>query len=503
MNLRHKKNIIFLTTLAIAFILPFLLKNTLNIKKRSIQDVMNSKIIAENSIYRLMSNIRSRDSFFIKKNILDDLKYSERIDNAKVSLEIKKKTEFAPFFNQGYFFSDETGGMLKINSKVGGTSLEIIIPFSFYRYTSPFSGYFSLFIKNTPSENKLNSVLNNALGDSLNNVIPTRIFSSDSLVFLGNRKRIILNLANGSGKYGEGFILPDQTFKDGILKYYFGSSAGIKSHNAFENYKFSKKEYYSSIFHLSGNILKPSNPRLIGDIFKGYFYIGALSEKKEDVENALILPYANMPAGLPKKIIDDYSSYMSKYQISKYNNNTTEEKEFDFKNKFDRGRHLQIDNLNETAFFSERITVRKKDLSSYIQSNGFNNILDLKKEILFLDSDITYIPFINIVKNGGVIMATNDIYIDTIKNPLEKPLTLISLNGKILIGGEVHASLITMSPNGGIEGTYKRKKTIEGNLICSNFNSDSFKTGLDIFYTPIYSKPYYNFKLIPRLRAAY
>ncbi|MCK9225754.1 MAG: hypothetical protein M0Q02_11825, partial [Candidatus Muirbacterium halophilum] len=391
--------------------------------------------------------------------------------------------KYKAFYNDGKYFSNESKGFLSFKMSMGFFIKEIIFKYDFLRINSPFSSNYALYIRNIDNniDNNANNILNNSNGNPINAVYPIYVNADNGFVFIDNNKKdIVFNLANGIGKYGDFSSLPKKHEDDNYFYDYIGSSVDLKKNKAFEDFDFSKKQHYSSI-------LRFINGKFSKNIKKSYFRV---SFNKNQDNTLTLLKYLNkIPDNLPEDYFKNYQKTQSDRIIADYSNNIIPNKII-LDNEFERLDFSTYSDLQDNSFFLNRITLRTSNFNQFY--NRETNALSLKNNIVFIDNPYIYLPYIDIVKDNGVIICSGDIFIDTLKNPLKKSLTIVSTNGKIIIGNEVGASIIALSPNGKLQGVTNSRKKIEGSVIVDSIDFDSLKKGADIYYNQKYQTPVYN-----------
>ncbi|MGM0609234.1 MAG: hypothetical protein ACQESP_12560 [Candidatus Muiribacteriota bacterium] len=467
--------------------------NRLQGEKLSDETLNNLKI--ESAVHQVYAELKNSSINDIYNQVIKKNYYEKTFDNVEVILTHANINPYKQFVSDGNFFSDERKALFHIKGTLNNKTLNLAVSYDFYRYTPPFSGNYVFYLKNPPEPHLINHILNNSAGNPINNYFPMQILSEGGRIHFGSDKKIVLNTAHGSGKYGESFKLFSPEINSNILSVYKGAYSQLRNDPAFNSSLFENKEHYSSFFRLSGTNKQNYKPEVTGNIMKAQFQINAYTPSESTVKEPVLLEYNNPPENIPDFIKTEYEKFHSNRIITKYNNNTTQNYELNIKNFFDRGRMRDIRKLNENTFFNLRINKRVSNLDKFHSVQNNISTLDLKKNVVFLDKNVTYIPYIEKVKSGGTIISNGDIYIDTIINGQNKPLTIVSLSGKILIANEVHASLHTMSSRGSIEGIHNNPKKIYGNIITSSINMRSFRQGLTLKYHPLYSEPHYNMKV--------
>ncbi|MFA5479168.1 MAG: hypothetical protein WC337_04025 [Candidatus Muiribacteriota bacterium] len=495
--------IFFLGILLTAFFIANLKISSNRKRTDYIINSMKNSLELESSLHRAVSELMNQGGVS-KKDIMKNSSLSVKYSDLKTTVNINhfSVSTYTPFLTDGNYFSDERKGYFHFDVSNKTKKIEVLIPYNYYRYSPPVSGDFALFLKNTPSNEEINPVLNNPVGNPINNFFPMRILSEQGKIFFGSeRDNIVLNIAHGSGKYGEGFLLDERQLKNNILSFYKGAYSSLREDTAFTKYDFSDKHHYSSFFRLSGTNFEKYNPEILGRVFKAYFKVNAYNPHILEHNNPVLLPFNNIPENIPEEISANYKNFQSGREVKRYSENTFEKYEISKNSAHDKLLIRDVRNLNENSFFMVRVTEKSDDLAKFHQFESGNSILDLNKNIVFVDKRILYIPYIDMVREGGVIVVTGDVFIDTIINPLEKPLTIVTTGGRILIGNEVHASLISLSDTGRIEGTTNSAKKIYGNIITANMNIRSFRQGVTLKYNPVYSKPFYNLKIFDKSSA--
>lgn len=427
------------------------------------------------SYISLMSQDLSND--FLKNGFSE----SDRIDNSvKCIIRPEFSERYKAFFSEGKYFSNESRGYISLKAVHGAFSKEVLFNYDFLRINSPFSSRYAFYVRNIQSPASVNSILNNSNGNPINGIYPINVYADSGFVFLDGKREITLNVANGDGKYGENHSLPEKIQSSTHVYDFSGSCVELKRNPAFEEFDFSSNQHYSSV-------LRFYHGKFSNNIRKAYFRLSY----NRDFDNSLsLLKYkSEIPENLPEDYFSEYQKTMSDRISEIYSADIIP----DFvseQNDFERFDFLTYSDLQDNSFFLNRITERVSDLSLFHDRE--NNSLSPDNNVIFIDRPYLYIPYTDIVRSNGVIICSGDIYIDTLKNPMKRFLTIVSTNGKIIIGNEVEACLIALSPNGKLQGSTNSRKTVRGNVIVDSIDFDSLRKGADIFYENQYQTPVYN-----------